>query len=107
MSMLTAQADELRHGLYCNDELDDFDIVKHYAHEIRSANRLMREAADTILDMRERLQDVQTAKERVYNAGFDNGMKATLQQLSGLIAQGAYVDEIKEWAYRQWEEEVV
>lgn len=30
----------------------------------------------------------------------------TEQQLSGLVAQGAYVDEIKEWADSQWEEEV-
>ena len=42
-----------------------------------------------------------------YDAGFDNGMKAVLQQLDSLIHEGADVDEIQGWIDRQWEEEVV
>lgn len=40
-----------------------------------------------------------------YDAGFSNGVKATLQQLDGLIHEGADVDEIQGWIDRQWEEE--
>ena len=40
-----------------------------------------------------------------YDAGFENGVKACLQQLDGLIHEGANVDEIQAWADRQWEEE--
>lgn len=39
-----------------------------------------------------------------YDAGFDSGVKATLQQLDGLIHDGADVDEIQGWIDRQWEE---
>ena len=42
-----------------------------------------------------------------YDAGFSNGVKACLQQLDGLILEGADVDEIQAWVDRQWEEEVV
>ena len=41
-----------------------------------------------------------------YDAGFSNGVKACLQQLDGLIHEGANVDEIQGWIDRQWEEEV-
>lgn len=41
-----------------------------------------------------------------YDAGFSNGVKATLQQLDGLIHDGADVDEIQGWIDRQWEEEL-
>lgn len=41
-----------------------------------------------------------------YDAGFENGVKACLQQLDGLIHEGADVDEIQAWVDRQWEEEI-
>ena len=41
-----------------------------------------------------------------YDAGFSNGVKACLQQLDGLIREGADVDEIQGWIDRQWEEEI-
>lgn len=41
-----------------------------------------------------------------YDAGFKNGVKACLQQLDGLIHEGADMDEIQAWVDRQWEEEV-
>ena len=44
--------------------------------------------------------------EKLYDAGFSNGVKACLQQLDGLIYEGADVDEIQAWVDRQWEEEV-
>lgn len=40
-----------------------------------------------------------------YDAGFESGVKATLQQLDGLIHDGADVDGIQGWIDRQWEEE--
>lgn len=63
----------------------------------------LREAADTIESMQDRLQDADDAR---YDAGFKNGIKACLQQLDGLIHEGADVDEIQAWVDRQWEEEV-
>lgn len=67
---------------------------------------MLREAADTIESLRDRLLKAERAcDEKSYDAGFDNGMKAVLQQLDGLIHEGADVDEIQAWADRQWEEE--
>lgn len=41
-----------------------------------------------------------------YDAGFSNGVKACLQQLDGLIHDGADVDDIQGWIDSQWEEEL-
>jgi uncharacterized Zn finger protein (UPF0148 family) len=75
------------------------DVLRERARVLRQGDwsdgaddaALMEQAADTI--------------ERHYDAGFDNGMKAVLQQLDGLIHEGADVDEIQAWVDRQWEEE--
>lgn len=40
----------------------------------------------------------------VYDEGFDNGVKATLQQLDGLLMRTDSAVEIQEWVDRQWEE---
>ena len=97
MSMLSAQADRLRLTADVISERGvsggDLAII-----EIR-----LREAADTIISLRDRLQDAEDAR---YDAGFNNGIKACLQQLDGLIHEGADVDEIQGWIDRQWEEEV-
>jgi len=77
----------------------------------------MREAADTIEDLRDRPQEScgqvpgQAKRENgvereSYDAGFSNGVKACLQQLDGLIHEGVDVDEIQGWIDRQWEEEL-
>lgn len=42
----------------------------------------------------------------LYDTGFANGVKATLQQLYGLLHDYPTVDDIEAWADRQWEEEV-
>ena len=39
-----------------------------------------------------------------YDAGFTNGVKATLQQLYGLLHEYPTLDEIEAWADSQWEE---
>ena len=39
-----------------------------------------------------------------YDAGFASGMKATLQQLYGLLHEYPTLDEIEAWADSQWEE---
>ena len=44
--------------------------------------------------------------EESYDAGFKNGMKATLQQLYGLLHDYPTLDDIEAWADRQWEEEL-
>ena len=51
------------------------------------------------------LADAALGSDERYDAGFANGVKATLQQLDGLIYKGADVDEIQAWVDRQWEEE--
>lgn len=40
-----------------------------------------------------------------YDAGFESGMKATLQQLDGLISSGYDLKAVCAWIDRQWEEE--
>lgn len=92
MSMLSSQADELREKADLLDGLEGMDNLV----------RMLREAADTIISLRDRLQDAEDAR---YDAGFKNGVKACLQQLDGLIHEGADVDEIQGWIDRQWEEE--
>ena len=78
----------------------------------------MREAADTIEGLRDRLHESceqvpeqekrdDDGERESYDAGFENGVKACLQQLDGLIHEGANVDEIQAWVDRQWEEETV
>lgn len=67
-----------------------------------SASR-MEEAAYTILSLQDRLQDAEDAR---YDAGFESGVKACLQQIDSLIRGGADVDEVQGWVDRQWEEEV-
>jgi len=44
-----------------------------------------------------------TCDETSYNAGFDSGVKAMLQQLAGLINGGADIYEIDAWIDEQWE----
>ena len=68
--------------------------------------------ADSLIRLLESYEQVPEQGERgngcereSYDAGFKNGMKACLQQLDGLIHEGANVDEIQAWADRQWEEE--
>ena len=46
-------------------------------------------------------------RDKVYDAGFTNGVKATLQQLDGLLMQTDSAVEIQAWVDRQWEEDVV
>ena len=43
-------------------------------------------------------------RDAIYNAGFDNGVKATLQQLEGLIARGDDLADIEAWIDEQWKE---
>jgi len=43
-------------------------------------------------------------RDEVYNAGFDNGVKATLQQLYGLLSETDDAAEIKAWIDEQWKE---
>ena len=69
-------------------------------------------SADSLIRMLESYEQVPEQGEREnggeresYDAGFSNGMKACLQQLDGLIYEGADVDEIQGWIDRQWEEE--
>ena len=97
MSMLGEQINELR---WLAGHLDE---IERGMNEYVQA---MCEAADTIESLRGRLLKAErTCDEKSYDAGFDNGMKAVLQQLDGLIHEGADIDEIQGWIDRQWEEE--
>lgn len=110
MSMLSHQADELRDkAKLLRAHVDGLaaPLVVPSTKELMALTMLdsasrMEEAADTIISLRNRLQDAEDAR---YDAGFENGVKACLQQLDGLIREGADVDEIQGWADRQWEEE--
>lgn len=112
MSMLSQQAKALRSWA---DQLaereDEFGVV------VRALVADLREAADTIESLRDRLQEsywkVPEQGEREgegeresYDDGFSNGVKACLQQLDCLVHEGADVDEIQGWIDRQWEEEI-
>ena len=110
MSMLNMQCERLR------DRADELRMLaggmgapyivpetkETMALAMMSAASEMREAADTIKSLRDRLQDAEDAR---YDAGFKNGIKACLQQLDGMIYEGADVGEIRGWVDRQWEEE--
>ena len=101
---LTAERDELRKMAAAMSERGSaigFDYGMGLG--LVDAARMIREAADTIESLRDRLQDAEDAR---YDAGFENGVKACLQQLDGLIYEGADVDEIQAWVDRQWDEEV-
>ena len=52
----------------------------------------------------ELLRLLEERDEMTYNAGFDNGVKATLQQLEGLIARGDGLADIEAWIDEQWKE---
>lgn len=42
--------------------------------------------------------------DEIYDAGFANGVKATLQQIDGLIASGYDLKAVCTWIDEQWEE---
>lgn len=103
MSMLGSQCEELRKMAAAMIERGvEIGLDYGMGRGLVDAARMMREAADTIDGLRDRLQDAETVR---YDAGFNNGIKAVLQQLDGLIHEGADVDEIQAWVDRQWEEE--
>lgn len=69
-----------------------------------SASR-MEQAAYTIESLREKAQDNITERDEVYNAGFDNGVKACLQILEGYLAYPhSAAENIQKWVDEQWEE---
>jgi hypothetical protein len=43
-------------------------------------------------------------RDEIYNAGFDNGVKATLHQLDGLLIKTDSAVEIQAWVDEQWKE---
>ena len=100
MSMLSAQADRLRLTADVISERGvsggDLAII-----EIR-----LREAADTIESLRDGLLKAErVCDEKSYDAGFDNGVKACLQQLDGLIVSGYDLKAVCVWIDNQLEEE--
>lgn len=91
---LTMQADELRETAVklgvngvCTGDLSKLCVM-------------LREAADTIDGLRDRLQDADDAR---YDSGFESGVKACLQQLDGLIASGYDLKAVCAWIDNQWE----
>ena len=49
-------------------------------------------------------QRYELKREDAYNAGFDSGIKATLQQLDGLLMKTDDAVEIQAWVDEQWKE---
>lgn len=59
---------------------------------------------DTLAIQAETRRADESEREKVYNAGFDNGIKATLQQLDGLLIKTDSAVEIQAWVDEQWKE---
>ena len=93
MSMLLSQVDSLRLMARLVREYDYSEI-----------SRMLREAADTILTLRDKAQVSVAERDESYSLGFDNGVKACLQQLEGKIAAHCGIAEIEEWIDAQWRE---
>lgn len=88
------------------DELREAAVICNLAEE-RETAKLLREAAYTIESLRDRLQAATLGSERdeIYNAGFDNGVKACLQILDGYLDYPhSAVENISKWVDEQWKE---
>jgi hypothetical protein len=102
MSMLSSQAKELRTLAGCLRKLyeNGANLTRVQDAGMTTAVEVMCEAADTIESLRDRLQDAEDAR---YDAGFENGVKACLQQLDGLIVSGYDLKAVCTWIDNQWE----
>lgn len=72
------------------EEPPDCDLLVSYQYDLGAKDAI---AATVGSDERES-----------YDAGFASGVKATLQQLYGLLHEYPTLDEIEAWADSQWEE---
>lgn len=123
MSMLSSQANELRDRAKVlrqgnwSDGADDAALMEQAADTIEQLREKEAAYMDAnheqgmrLIEQDKRIRELenrlQAVGETSYDAGFDNGMKAVLQQLDGLVHEGANVGEIQGWIDRQWEEEV-
>ena len=119
MSMLSSQANELRDRAKVlrqgnwSDGADDAALMEQAADTIEQLSEKEAAYMDAnheqgmqLIEQDKRIRELENQVRESYDAGFDNGMKAVLQQLDGLIYEGANVDEIQGWIDRQWEEEL-
>ena len=128
MSVLSSQADELREAArqfegYQNGEISRMmreaaDTITSLWNSLTASEAALNKAAGNWAKADAQLRESYgqhpeqgeregDGERESYDAGFSNGVKACLQQLDGLILEGADVDEIQAWVDRQWEEEVV
>lgn len=57
------------------------------------------------LELRIELSDkAQTARDNGYTEGFDNGVKACLQQLEGIFMNAGGIIDVEDWVSKQWKE---
>lgn len=98
---------------YCNDcggeiEIDE-SAEKEYYDGYSKHTVFAKKHDDGSLEFCERRyvpEDAELGNERdaIYNAGFDNGVKATLHQLDGLLIKTDSAVEIQAWVDEQWKE---
>lgn len=98
MSMLTSLCDELRGKATLYEGYQNGEI-----------SRLLREAADTILTLREEAQVSDDERAASYNLGFDSGVMAFMNQVEGIIrdkwtGNDAKVRDIRKLLDKQWKE---
>lgn len=68
---------------------------------VRKQNELIDEYADTVIEL---IDKAQTARDNGYTEGFDNGVKACLQQLEGIFMNAGGIIDVEDWVSEQWKE---
>ena len=99
MSMLTSFCDELR---------EKAKLLRENGVALESA-ALMEQAADTILELREKAQLSVAERDESYNLGFDSGTMAFMHQVEGIMrdkwsSNDTKVENIRELLDEQWRE---
>ena len=100
----------LRSTVEIAELLDEFEsecfMLRVEASETRARDDVVRESYDRILDeFAGRIAaTLGNDRDEIYNAGFDNCVKATLQQLDGLLIKTDSAVEIQAWVDEQWKE---
>lgn len=97
MSALSLQADKLRKCAERLRQLANVAVKQGFParQDLYESAAEMREAADTIEGLRDRLQE---ANARQYDIGYENGVKHTLAELDAVLASASGTDDVAAWA---------
>lgn len=91
----------LGRSLYRRKDVDEMQCVSDMLFYAANTIESLREGL-----LRDRLQAATLGinRDEIYNAGFDSGVKATLQQLNGLIVSGYDLKAVCAWIDEQWKD---